>query len=107
MGNPSQGERPMFRASQPQQILFDAGGLLPPEKRDRVEKTWAGAFRRYALPILRSVEAESADLFDPEEGRPNRPVELVLGVLILKELSDFTDAQTLDALEYDLRWGYA
>lgn len=97
----------MFRTSEPQQVLFDAGGLLPAEKRDRVEKTWAGAFRRHALPILRSVEPEFADLFDPEEGRPNRPVELVLGVLILKEFSDLTDAQALDALEYDLRWGYA
>jgi hypothetical protein len=96
----------MYRPSDPQQSLFDAGGLLPPEKRERCEKSWAGAFRRHALPILRQVEDEFAELFDPTLGRPNRPVELVVGILILKEMSDLTDEEALNALEYDARWWY-
>lgn len=87
--------------------MFDAGGLMPPEKRERCEKTWAGPFREHALTILRNVEDEFAELFHPEWGRPNRPVEMVLGILILKDMSDLTDQEALDALEYDLRWGYA
>jgi hypothetical protein len=97
----------MYRPSNPQKPLFDAGGLLPPEKRERCEKSWAGAFRRRALPILRKVEGEFADLFDPEEGRPNRPVELVLAVLILKEMKDLTDEEALYGLEFDVLWWYA
>lgn len=97
----------MYRPSDPQQQLFDAAGLLPPEKRERCEKTWAGAFRRHALPILRKVEGEFAELFDAETGRPNRPVELVVGTLILKEMSDLTDEETLEHLEYDVLWWYA
>lgn len=97
----------MYRPSDSQKPLFDAGGLLPPEKRERCEKSWAGAFRRHALPILRKVEDEFADLFVPEEGRPNRPVELVLAVLILKETADLTDLEALEALEFDTRWWYA
>jgi len=97
----------MYRPSDPQKPLFDAGGLLPPEKRERCEKTWAGPFREEALPMLRNVEDEFAALFHAELGRPNRPVELVLGVLILKEMFDLTDQDALEALEYDLRWGYA
>lgn len=97
----------MYRPSDPQRPLFDVAGLLPPDKRERCEKSWAGAFRRHALPILRKVEDEFADLFDPEMGRPNRPVELVLGTLILKEMSDLTDEEALDALEFDARWWYA
>jgi len=97
----------MYRPSDPQKPLFDAGGLLPPDKRERCEKTWAGPFRERALPILRTVEGEFADLYHPGEGRPNRPVELVLGTLLLKEMSDLTDAEALDALEYDARWWYA
>lgn len=97
----------MYRPSDPQKPLFDAGGLLPPDKRERCESRWAGPFRRQALPILRRVEEEFADLYDPEMGRPNRPVELVLGVLILKEMGDLTDQEALDALEYDVRWWYA
>lgn len=100
-------EGAMYRPSDPQKPLFDAGGLLPPEKRERCEKSWAGVFRRKALPILRGVEDEFADLFHPEEGRPNRPVELVLGTLILKEMSDLTDEEALSALEFDARWWYA
>jgi hypothetical protein len=97
----------MYRPSDPQKHLFDAGGLLPPDKRERCEASWAGAFRRQALPILRGVEDEFAELFDPEMGRPNRPVELVLGVLILKEMSDLTDQETLQHLEFDVLWWYA
>lgn len=97
----------MYRPSDPQKPLFDAGGLLPPEKRARCEKTWAGAFRRHALPILRKVEDEFADLFDPDNGRPNRPVELVLGTLILKEISDLTDDEALSHLDFDVLWWWA
>jgi hypothetical protein len=97
----------MYRPSDPQKKLFDAGGLLPPAKRERCERGWAGAFRRHALPILRKLEGEFADLFDPQMGRPNRPVELVMGVLILKEVGDLTDQEALEALEFDARWWYA
>ncbi len=101
------GEGLMFKPSDPQAPLFDAGGLLPPAKRDRCERSWAGSFRRHALPILRGVEGEFADLFHPELGRPNRPVELVLGVEILKEMNDLTDEEALSALEFDARWWWA
>jgi len=97
----------MYRPSDPQLPLYDAGGLLPQEKRVRCEKTWAGVFRRHALPILRKVEDEFEELFHPELGRPNRPVELVLGVLILKEIQDLTDGEALERLEFDALWWWA
>ncbi len=31
----------MYRPSDPQRVLLDAGGLLPPEKQERCKKTWA------------------------------------------------------------------
>ena len=97
----------MYKPSDPQKALFDAAGLLPPQKREECDKSWAGAFRRHALPILRKVEDEFADLFDPEEGRPNRPVARVVGTLILKEMNDLTDEEALGALRFDVRWWYA
>jgi len=87
--------------------LFDARGLLPPNKRKRCLYTWAEPFREHALPILRRIEPEFADLFDPEIGRPNRPVELVVGILILKEISDLTDDEALDAVEWNVLWSWA
>lgn len=97
----------MYKPSDPQRVLFDAGGLLPPGKQERCKKTWAEAFRLHALPILRRVEDEFADLFDEGLGRPNRPVELVLGTLILKEMSDLTDDEALEHLDFDALWWWA
>ena len=101
------GEPRMFRASDPERKLSDAAGLMPPEKREECERSWAGPFRQKALPILVRMETSFAELFDPDMGRPNRPVPLVLGVLILKEMWDLTDNEALDALKFDTRWWYA
>ena len=97
----------MFRASDPERRLSDAAGLMPPEKREECERSWAGPFRQKALPILVRMETSFADLFDPDMGRPNRPIPLVLGVLILKEMWDLTDNEALEALRFDTRWWYA
>lgn len=97
----------MYRASDPQRKLFDAGGLLTREKRAACEASWAGPFRHKALAILRQVEGEYADLFHDSLGRPNRPVALVLGALILKDMFDLTDQETLEHLAFDVRWWYA
>jgi hypothetical protein len=97
----------MFRASDPRRKIFDAGGLLRLEQRAARERSWAGPFRQKCLPILRGIEEEFADLFDPKLGRPNRPVALVVGTLILKEMKDLTDEEALEALTFDARWWYA
>jgi Transposase domain (DUF772) len=49
----------------------------------------------------------TADLFPSRTGRPSLPADLVGSVLVLKELHDLSDAQTADALKYDLRWKVA
>lgn len=101
------GEPRMFRASDPERKLSDAAGLMPPEKREECERSWAGPFRQKALPILVRMEMSFAELFDPDMGRPNRPIPLVLGVLILKEMWDLSDNEALEALKFDTRWWYA
>ncbi len=96
----------MYRATDPQQEIFDKTGLSP-EKRAACEKSWAGPFKGKVLPMLLRAEPDFADFYDDEMGRPNRPVALVVGTLILKEGSDLTDEEALAALEFDLRWHYA
>lgn len=95
----------MFRARDPQSSLFSISHLLPEEKRQRLERDWPGQFRRSALPLI--DEEMFRDLYHPDNGRPNKPVQTVVGVLILKDMNDFTDAEALGALEYDLRWHVA
>ena len=49
----------------------------------------------------------TADLFPSRTGRPSLPAGLVGSVLVLKELYDLSDAQTADALKFDIRWKVA
>lgn len=97
----------MYRRTDQQRMLFEAGTLMPEEKRKACEKSWAGPFREKALPILLKREDDFAELFDPENGRPNRSVALVVGILMLKEMNDLTDEEVLGALDFDTRYWYA
>jgi Transposase DDE domain/Transposase domain (DUF772) len=49
----------------------------------------------------------TADLFPSRTGRPSLPADLVGSVLVLKELHDLSDAQTAEALKFDIRWKVA
>src|ERR1035437_7874691 len=60
------------------------------------------AHRRELFP-----DAFTADLFSSVTGRPSLPADLVGSVLVLKELYDLSDAQTADALKFDIRWKVA
>jgi hypothetical protein len=95
----------MFRPRDAQGALFESSGLLPPEKAQRLEKSWADGFRRHALPLI--DEAAFAPMYCADNGRPNAPVEIVLGVLILKAMFDLTDAEALEQLEWNLQWHHA
>src|SRR5437868_12724203 len=49
----------------------------------------------------------TADLFSSRTGRPSLPADLVGSVLVLKELHDLSDAQSAEALAFDIRWKVA
>ncbi len=49
----------------------------------------------------------TADLFPSRTGRPSLPADLAGSVLVLKELYDLSDAQTADAVTFDIRWKVA
>jgi hypothetical protein len=76
-------------------------------KREACRKSWAGVFREKVLPILLKREGDFSELFDEKNGRPNKSVALVVGTLLLKEMSDLTDDEAIGALDFDRRWEYA
>ena len=45
-----------------------------------------------------------ADLFRSERGRPSVPADVMAAVITLQALHGLSDAETSDALTYDLRW---
>ena len=95
----------MFRKRDTQEPLFGMDYFLPPAKAQRLEGSWAEVFRQRALPLIE--EERFAPLYCPDNGRPNRPVETVLGVLLLKEMFGLTDSESLEQLEFSLLWHHA
>lgn len=95
----------MFRERDRQLELWGVADLLGPAKRARVERSWAGTFREEILPLI--DERAFAPMYHARSGRPNKPVEVVLGVLLLKEVFDLTDAGALAELEFNLLWQHA
>ena len=48
-----------------------------------------------------------APLYCDDNGRPNKAVSIVFGVLLLKEMFNLTDEETLEQLEFNLLWHHA
>jgi hypothetical protein len=61
--------------------------------------------RQQLLPSL-PVEALGA-CFPQTGGRPRKDFRVMLGALILQQLHDYTDAETVEAVAFNLTWHYA
>jgi len=97
----------MFRLKSSHPRADDLSSILPETKQKRLASQWPGIFRREILPMLLEAEADFAGLYHGLLGAPNKPVAELLGLLILKEFHDYTDEQTLEAIEFNLQWQYA
>jgi hypothetical protein len=95
----------MFRPTPSQRPLFGVEHRMDADKRARLEKSWAHAFRTHALPLI--DEEQFRRFFADDNGRPNKSVRLVVSALLLKELSDLTDRETLEQIEWNAAWHYA
>ena len=95
----------MFRERDPQVSLWQSEFLVPPKKARRLERSWAEVFRNEALPQI--DEERFAPMYCADNGRPNRAVQTVLGVHLLKEMFNLTDDEALEQLEFNLLWHHA
>ena len=95
----------MFRARDPQESLWQSQFLVTPKKAKRLEGSWAEVFRNEALPLI--DEEFFAPMYCADNGRPNRAVQTVLGVHLLKEMFNLTDGEALEQLEFNLLWHHA
>lgn len=95
----------MFVKTDSQRSLFECEFLLPPEKVNRLKKSWAEPFRERILPLI--DEELFRDAFSEVTGRPNKSINMLVCLHLLKEWNDLTDEQVLDQVEYNLQWHYA
>lgn len=78
---------------------------LGAKRKQLLDRSWAGVFREYLLLEL-PVEA-LAPHFSKDFGRPSKDLHVVLGALVLQQLHDLTDAQTVEAIAFNIAWQYA
>ena len=90
-----------------QQIsLFDKLAFLSKRKQQMLERSWAQAFSDKIFTKIN--EHIFAPLFsERSNSRPNAPVNVVVGALILKDFTKLTDEEITEACEFDFRYQYA
>jgi len=70
-----------------------------------LENSWAGLFRREILSEL--PVAQLGRHFRVDFGRPAKELHTVLGVLVLQQMHDLTDLETVNQLAFNQQWHYA
>ena len=86
-------------------LLFDPRDSLSPKRRALLNNSWATLFREKILAGL-PVE-ELKDSFDPDFGRPTKELHMIMGALILQQMLDLTDHETIKNIAFNMEWHYA
>ncbi|MBM4312528.1 MAG: transposase, partial [Deltaproteobacteria bacterium] len=85
--------------------LFDPWSYLGPKRRKLMEASWAGVFREH---IIRELPVHKiAPYFSEGSGRPTKELYAALGGLILQQMHDLTDEETVDEFCFNIKWHYA
>ena len=83
--------------------LFDRWSDFGDKRRRLMEQSWAGVFRNHLL-----VELPVDDLCRHLDrmGRPSKDLHVVIGACV-QQLHDLSDAETVEALAFNMAWHYA
>lgn len=95
-----------FRTNECQQITInDRLNILTKREQRFLEKSWAKLFGDRIFPMIE--EKKFGVLYCSDNGRPNTPVNVVVGALLVKELTQVTDEELLESIIFDTRYQYA
>lgn len=86
--------------------LFDSLAFLSKRKQQMLDKSWAKSFSEHIFTKI--DEHIFAPLFsEKKNSRPNAPINVIVGAMILKDLNGFTEEELLEECEFDFRYQYA
>ena len=88
-----------------QQQIFDPWKHISPKRRQMLDESWPGLFRKFILPDLPVREFEP--FFNPGFGRPTKDIDTVMGLLILQQTLDLDDEETITQLSFNIQFHYA
>ena len=95
-----------FRKNDVQQFsMFDSFNTLTPREQKALENSWAKVFAEEVF--LAIDESWFSVLYSNKASRPNTPVNVIVGALLLKELFDLSDDEVVEDLLLDPRFQYA
>lgn len=95
-----------FRANDCQQLsLNDKLMNLTEREKKALDKSWAKIFADEIFPAI--DEERFSVLYSDKASRPNTPVNVIIGALIIKELFDYSDDEIVENLMLDLHLQYA
>ena len=99
----------MFRknnVSNEQLNLFSKSNGWSEYKLKRMEQSWAGYFHDTIMPAI--DEEPYKVLYSSDNAScPNKEVNILIGLFILKPLANLTDEELLDSVMFDDRFRYA
>jgi len=85
--------------------LLDPWHFLGEKRRKLMDTSWAALFREHILCEL--PVSKVAPFFNDTFGRPTKELYTALGVLVLQQIHDLTDEETVSQLAFNLQWHYA
>jgi hypothetical protein len=85
--------------------IFEPFPFLGPKRRRLIDTSWAKLFRDQILPELPVDKIFKK--FHWFMGRPTKELYAMLGVMILQQMDDFTDEETIHQYAFNLEWHYA
>lgn len=91
------------RALQP--LLLSDVNDLPERSREYLKSSWAETFRREVFLCI--PEDRFKVLYDPDPSRPNVPVNVMVGLNVLKEWRGWTDEEMYEHFLFDMQVRYA
>lgn len=95
-----------FKENTCQQMSFtDSFSGLTAREQAALEKSWAKVFADEIFPAI--DEKRFSVLYSDKASRPNTPVNVIVGALIIKELFDYSDDEMVENLMLDFRIQYA
>lgn len=85
--------------------MFNPFSHLGPKRLKLLQDSWAQTFRDHVLPHM-PVHLLS-DFYHPCHGRPSNEVFAMLGAMILQQMHDLNDEDTVQHFCFNIQWHYA
>lgn len=90
----------MFKKNKSQTSLFQPSLVMSIKLKKMLKNSWAQILRDECIPTI--DEDKFAHLYCKDDGRPNFPVAIMIGLSIIKELLDLTDTLLIHSFHFDI-----